>query len=433
MVQRTQGGRRRERVALAGGLVVVLAGCLDVAGSVAAAGRRSVSAGEGAIVVAWNELGHRIAYDEDQFLTFRGQRALAMMNLAMHDAVNAVRPAYAPWVYRGHVPAADIGHAAAQAASEVLRSLYPGASAAVDSLLAVSRAHVPPGLYAATRDLGLAAAGAVLDAREADGWDVAGEYQFGTGPGAYQTTPDWNGFVLQPGFRDARPFALGAPDAFRPSPPPALEGDAYARAYDEVKAVGAAGSTVRTADQSAYAVWWMEFAEGSVNRLARRLVRERALDLHEAARLFALLHVALYDTYVATWDSKYEYGHWRPYTAIRAAADDGNDATAADEGWQSLLPAPPFPEYVSAHAAGCAAAFAVLASQWGDGVSFTMSTITAPAGMPERSFRSFGAAAAECADSRVQLGWHFRYSTDAGLALGERVAAEVLRTQLQPI
>jgi hypothetical protein len=191
-------------------------------------------------------------------------------------------------------------------------------------------------------------------------------------------------------------------------------------------------SGARTADQTGFAVWWMEFAEGSVNRVARRLALERGLDPWDAARLFAHMHVALYDAYVVTWDSKYEYNHWRPYTAIRSADSDGNAATVADPEWTPLLPAPPFPEYVSAHAAGCAAAFTVMASVFGDETAFTMTTITAPDGMPERSFPGFTAAAAECADSRVHLGWHFRYATDAGLALGERVATHVLRTSLQP-
>jgi hypothetical protein len=142
--------------------------------------------------------------------------------------------------------------------------------------------------------------------------------------------------------------------------------------------------------------------------------------------------MALFDGYIVNWDSKYEYNHWRPYTAIRAAADDGNADTSPAPEWQSLRPAPPFPEYASAHATGCAASFAVLTSVWPDEAPFTMTTITAPEGMPERSFPDFRTAAEECADSRVRLGWHFRYSTDAGLELGERVAAHVLRSHLRP-
>jgi hypothetical protein len=97
-----------------------------------------------------------------------------------------------------------------------------------------------------------------------------------------------------------------------------------------------------------------------------------------------------------------------------------------DAGWDSLRPAPPFPEYSSAHAAACGASFGVLADAFGRRVAFSMDTTTAPPGMPVRSFGSFGQAAAECADSRVRLGWHFRYAVDAGLALGEQVARYTL-------
>ena len=382
-------------------------------------------------VVAWNELGHRIAYEEDQFLTFKGQRALAMMNLAMHDAVNTIQPVFERYHLDVAPRSANPELAAAHAAHDVLHAQYPGAVAALDSLLAVMRGRTPHAAHGAAAELGGAAARTILATRAGDDWDAPGTYAFATGAGRYQTTPDWDGFVLQPGFRDARPFALASPDAFRPPPPPALASDAYAVAFAEVKRQGGLGSTARTEDQSGYAVWWMEFAEGSVNRLARRLAMERGLDLWDSARLFALLHVALFDAYVATWDAKYAYNHWRPYTAIRAGADDGNAATAGDADWESLLPAPPFPEYASAHAAGCAAAFAVLESEWGNSVPFTMGTTTAPEGMPERSFRGFSAATEECADSRVQLGWHFRYATDAGAALGRRVADHVLRTTLR--
>jgi hypothetical protein len=202
-----------------------------------------------------------------------------------------------------------------------------------------------------------------------------------------------------------------------------LDTPQYAAAFNEVKDFGQVDSGVRTPEQTLYAVWWMEFAETSVNRLARQLTTQPRLHLWQAARMFALLNMSLYDGYIAVWDSKYEYNHWRPYTAIREAADDGNPATAADPTWEPLRTTPPFPEYVSAHASGTKVAMDVLARTFGDSVSFTMATTTAPPQMPTRSFRSFSVAAAECADSRVRLGWHFRYATDAGLALGRAVAA----------
>ena len=147
--------------------------------------------------------------------------------------------------------------------------------------------------------------------------------------------------------------------------------------------------------------------------------------------MFALLNMSLYDGYIAVWDSKYEYNHWRPYTAIREAAADSNPATAPDPTWEPLRTTPPFPEYISAHAAGTKAAMDILSRTFGDNVSFTMATTTAPPQMPTRSFRSFSAAAEECADSRVRLGWHFRYATDAGLALGRAVADWLDRNYLE--
>ena len=92
-----------------------------------------------------------------------------------------------------------------------------------------------------------------------------------------------------------------------------------------------------------------------------------------------------------------------------------------------------FPEYVSAQSAGCGASFAILATSFGRRTAFTMATTTAPPGMPTRSFRSFSVAVDECADSRVRLGFHFRYATDAGKRLGRRVARRVVRHRFEPL
>lgn len=384
------------------------------------------------LIAAWNELAHDIAYAEDQFLTFKGQRTLAMMHLAMHDALNAIVPVYQPYAYGRPPIAAHPVAAAAQAAYEVLRSQYPDQQ---QRLAAERDRWLDEAARGRLRDrsieLGRAAATAILERRADDGWNLPGSYEFRSGPGQYQTTPPWDGFVAQPGFRFARPFTPTLEAQFRPPPPPALTSATYARALREVKDYGAIESRLRTADQTAYAVWWMEFAEGSVNRLARQLAADRGLHLWPAARLFALVAMALFDGYVANWDSKYEYNHWRPYTAVRAADLDDNPRTTADPNWEPLRPTPPFPEYASAHATACAASFGVLEHIFGAHVRFTMETTTAPPGMPTRAFASFRAAAQECADSRVRLGWHFRYATDAGLEVGRDIARHTIRQSLR--
>ena len=257
-------------------------------------------------------------------------------------------------------------------------------------------------------------------------------YEFRTGIGEYQTTLPWNGFVLQPGFRDTTPFGLQSPAQFQPPPPPAIDSAAYAAAYNGVQDYGRVDSTVRTPDQTGYAVWWMEFTEGSMNRLARQLVTDGHTPLWQAARMFALLNMSMFDGYVASWDAKYHYNHWRPYTAIRKAGSDGNPATKPERTWEALRPTPPFPEYVSAHSTVCNTSFEIFKRTFGDNTAFTMETTTAPPDTPTRSFRRLSQASAECADSRVLLGFYFRYATDQGMRLGHRVARHLFTHHLRP-
>ena len=82
--------------------------------------------------------------------------------------------------------------------------------------------------------------------------------------------------------------------------------------------------------------------------------------------MFALLNMSMFDGYVANFDSKYEYNHWRPYTAIREAALDGNPATETDPNWEPLRTTPPHPEYVSAHSTACSSSFDILQRTLGD-------------------------------------------------------------------
>ena len=383
------------------------------------------------LAVEWAELAYDIAYAEDQFFTFKGQRAIAMMHLAMHDALQAVVPEYEAYVYEAVAPTADPIAAASAAAYEVLLASYPDRQAALDSALTRWLDRASSGRSRrAGRELGTAAARTVIEHRSEDGWTDEGMYTFRSGPGQYQTTPPWEGFTLLPAFGSATPFSFDDPTRFAPPPPPALDSPEYAAALNEVREHGDSASAARTEDQTGYALWWMEFSESAVGRVARELLSESGRDLWETNRVLAHLYVALVDAYVSTWNSKYAYNHWRPYTAIRTADTDGNDETTSDPEWVPLRPTPPFPEYVSAHAAGCGAAYEVMAGSFGDDIPFENTSLTQPPGMPSRSFTSFAAAAEECADSRIQLGWHFRYATDAGLDLGRSIAQHVMTSTL---
>jgi membrane-associated phospholipid phosphatase len=398
-------------------------------------------------LLAWNERVLAVAEAEDAFLTLKGLRTATMMHIAIHDALASISGRYRPYLYEGDTRKASALAALVQAAHAVATRQYPDQNGRFDLLRDRQLAAVTD---AESRDAGIAlgeaAAQAILTDREADGWDTEAAYQWHPmAPGVYAEFSEHSGtpkgFIFGAGWAKARPFALERPDQFRSPPPPAIESDEYTRAYNEVMNVGRYQTLNRTPDQTHLALWWKDFAENSHNRLARRLVAREKLGLEEAARLFALLNIAIYDSYVSVFDNKFYYNHWRPFTAIRWAADDGNPDTVPDETWDNLhRHTYPFPSYPSAHGTACSAAMSAFADVFGAEYGFTMRTpVVDSAGPfspkirmlpPTRSFESFSAAAEECARSRLYLGIHFRYDATAGVELGRRIGRYVIENYL---
>ena len=389
------------------------------------------------VVVDWSRISFEAGMTDDGFVSFLGARHQAMAHIAMHDALNAIRPRYEQYAYSGRSYGADPVAAAAAAAHDVLVTVYPAQQDTLDAELATWLATVPDGpAKASALTLGAAAAAAIVALRQDDGTDVdlfSSTYVPGTEPGDYQFVPPYP-FTFAEDLRYATPFGLTSPDQFRVPPPPSLRSRAYARAYDEVKSVGAVGSTTRTTDQSNYANWWYESSEIGWPRIARVTATSEDLELWRAARMFALVDMSLYDSYVAGWDSKFHWDFWRPYTAIRAGDTDGNRRTVADHGWLSYLETPPVQDYPSTHSTLGAGAAEVLKRAFGtDRVPFSMDSTTALPANPVRSFGTFSQAADENADSRVRAGIHFRFSTEMGKALGRKVGAYIVKNHLRPL
>jgi hypothetical protein len=227
-------------------------------------------------------------------------------------------------------------------------------------------------------------------------------------------------------------------------PPPLISSGNYTKAFNEVKEVGRYNSTKRTSDQSHLAMWWKDFAENSHNRLARELTMKESLDLLTASRLFALLNMSICDAYISVFENKFHYNHWRPYTAIRWAANDGNPNTIPDPDWNNLHKHTyAFPSYPSAHGCASGAAMSILEDTFGKDYSFTMTTEEVDASGPmsgkikmnpaTRSFRNFASAAMECSLSRIYLGIHFRYDSVEGYNLGRQIGEYALKTFLAPL
>ena len=401
----------------------------------------------------WNAAVLEVAEAEDGFLTLKGLRTVTMMHLAVHDAISTVEGAFAPYVFVPEHPEkfanAHVQVAATQAAYVISVSQYADKQESMqalrDSWLAGFKQDK------AFRNgilLGNLAAQAVLASRESDAWDAETEYIWHPmAPGVYAEfnehsgTPE--GFIFGAGWGLARPFGMKHNDQFTVPPPPDIESSEYAHAFDEVKIMGRFQSIDRTPDQTHLALWWKDFVENSHNRLARDLIHNTPLDIQTANRLLALLNMSIYDAYVSSFYNKFLYNHWRPYTAIRWAAHDGNSATIPEKSWTNTHHHTyAFPSYPSAHGTACAAAMTVLADVFGNNYAFTMTTTKVDlAGPfsgkinmmpPIRSFESFSEAAMECTLSRVYLGIHFRYDSVQGNALGNTVGDYNVKHLLKP-
>jgi len=362
-------------------------------------------------------------------------RLLASLHLAMHDALNAIDGRYEPYrAGTAEAPGASASIAVAAAAHSVLVTLLPSSQAAADAALTAT-VTADGGVDGAAMGLstGRAAAQLILAERKDDGTDVQASWPPGTKAGAYRPTPPESHPAFLPRWGKVAPFTLRSAAQFRPAPYPALSSVAYAADVAEVRAIGRAASATRTAEQTEIAKYWYEHSTQGWNRIAREVAARRTLDLWESARLFALLHTAMADGFIAGFEAKYYYNLWRPVTAIREAAHDGNSATSADRTWLSLLSTPPVPDYPSTHTVLGAAAAAVLARFFEtDFVEFSMTSGAPYAGITRR-FWSFSEAAQENGSSRVLAGIHFRSAVRAGYQQGEAIGAWTVGAILKPL
>jgi hypothetical protein len=356
-------------------------------------------------------------------------RALAILHISIFDAVNVIDRSCEPYLVRMTAPAsASIDAAASAAAHKVLTALFPGQTASFDALHAAivaglgDSSHTRRGL-----DVGEAVAAQVLGARANDGAATVVSPPGGSGAGVWAPTPP--GFLpyLLPQWGFVTPFALENAAAVRPPGPPPVESTMYSADFDEVKALGAATGSTRTPDESLIALFWADGAgtetpPGHWNTIARSVSEDLETPLVEKARLFALLNVALADAAIVAWDAKFTYNFWRPVTAIREGDVDGNDLTAGDPGWTSLIVTPPFPDYVSGHSTFSGAAATVLALFYRrDDIAFTATSDFLPG--VTRVFARFSEAAGEAALSRLYGGIHFRSANEDGLRAGVDVGA----------
>jgi hypothetical protein len=352
---------------------------------------------------------------------------LAMVQGAVYDAVNSITGEREPYLVEvGADGSESTAAAAATAAYRVLVSIVPGQDALLAPRYAGSIGAIPPGQ---ARDEGIAvgeaAATAMMLARQGDGRGGAFRFTAGTAPGQWR--PVLPAFASDPAawLARMRPFLLERGDQFGTPGPNALTSDEYAEDFAEVKRIGRLQSASRGAEQTEIARFWYPHPIALWSRMFRSVADGRVHGDADSARYYAMLHLTVADSLIACWSEKARWSFWRPITAIREAASDGNPATTADPDWLPLLDTPPYPDHPAGLPCLAGAATETLREYFGtDKVAFSGSN-----GSPAitRQFSRFSDARREVVDARVYSGIHFRTGDRQGAKLGDRVARWSLR------
>jgi hypothetical protein len=359
-----------------------------------------------------------------------GEREVTIVDLAMFDAVNSIERRYQP--YLEQLPTTgptSADAAAASAAATALAGVHPEAAASFKTALAeyLAQLDATPEALANSVRLGEAAALKILEARANDGATGVDSYRPKTKPGQYVPTA----VMVCSTWPTMRPFALASPSQFRPGPPLSLKSREWAVDYNEIKEFGSKTSARRSAKQTETARFWLMTGPQAYHPLARQMVAERHLNLVDSARFMALFAVTLTDAYIAVFDAKYHYEFWRPGTAIRNADLNNNPDTERDATWQPLDNTPMHPEYPCAHCIESGAARVALESLGQPLPELSLTSATAPG--VTHSWSNLDDFTTEVANARIWAGFHYRFSTRVGTALGRQVGEYVANTIMQPV
>jgi hypothetical protein len=368
-------------------------------------------------------------------------RPLALMHVAIFDAINSFERAYTPYVDFIDVPAGASRDAAiAQAARDTLVGMFPSQTAIYDAALIAQLSRLPVASVVSGVQVGAAAARAALARRSTDGWNrPAPTYILPSMPGYWQPVPPQNtpaGFVH---YADVTPFVIGNINQFLVAAPPQLTSQLYTTDFNEAKAIGSATSTTRTADQTLVAQLFAAVPTVTTTsipavwqNLTRDLIRARGLNDLEAARLYALINTTFHDALFTSMSAKYLYGFWRPVTAIREADRDNNPDTIADPNFLALLPTPPYPSYPGNYACIASSMTTIFTRYFGrNDIAFSI-TWAQPTGPGiTRSYNGFRQLADEAARSRVYGGIHYNFDTTSSygvcVPLGEYIFDNAFR------
>jgi hypothetical protein len=351
---------------------------------------------------------------------------LAMVHAAVYDAVNAIAgchepyassPMAKPWYSQDAAVAAASHRVLVDGGLGIPAARMPGIEADYQAKLLL----IPDGAAKAGGiATGEAAATELLAARAGDGRFGTFGFMQSTSPGGWRLVPPAPMTDPWAWLKDVTPFVLRDPDRFRGRAPHPLSSRAYAADFNEVKAIGRAADVTRTPEQTAAAQYWgTTNGTATMASILRSIADTQGGTLADHARLFARAYTNAADALIVTWRDKARYNFWRPFTAIREAASDGNDATAADPDWTSLIAAPPYPEHPGGLSTFGGAVVETMQDFYGrDAATFSGTTT----GGVTRQFTSFSQLRDDIVEARIWSGVHFRFADEQGVKIGRKVA-----------
>jgi hypothetical protein len=368
-------------------------------------------------VADWADTATEIATDGPNTI-----RTMALAQSAVYEAVNAITARYPrDRVDLGPTQGASIDAAIAAASRTVLlheaRALQERTEAAYTRALATivagdARTH---GIT-----IGERAAADVL-AKHSDDIGNVEPYRPLTSPGVYVPTTVPTGWSVG----QQRPWFMKSAAQFRPGPPPALTSTLWTRDYNEVKTLGSATSTVRTAEQTEIAKFWATALPDIHIGVVRSVATAPGREVTRNARLYAAAVAAMNEAEIAVFEAKYYYQFWRPITAIRNGDRDDNPATERDADWVPLVATPMQPEYPCAHCMLAAVIATVIRADAGGSPTVNLSTTSNTLRGVTRRWTSTEDLVQEVSMARIWAGVHYRNSCEVGTRMGAQVGALV--------
>jgi membrane-associated phospholipid phosphatase len=350
----------------------------------------AVSFPQAGATVEWNRVARDLVAEHRTSVP-ASIRMFALLSVAQYNAI--VR---AEKESEGSLHPSDAG-AVAGASAAVLSYIYPLKAEFLEGLVAEQKASPDsPGSvhedFASGEAIGRDVAEGLIARARTDRFFEQFTGTVPVCPGCWLPVPTQPAFAT---LGQAKPFFLTSGAQFRPPPPPAFGSATFAAALGEVRQI----ADSRTRAQDSIAKFWAlpagtVGAQGYFNRLGSDLATKYRLTERETAHALALLNMAAFDAIIASHEAKYFYWLIRP--------------SQADPLIAPAIGLPSFPAYPSNHSALAATAATVLGAMF-----------------PGERVR-LDAIAEEGAISRLYGGIHYRFDTEAGLALGQKVGAWIL-------